>query len=82
MKKVYPPLFHFAAVYSNPCPAYGAPPLRHCVSASGHINTKTHVARSKDVEKHDPLPDLRAKWREWALYEGKHPLPRPVDLEV
>lgn len=80
--KRYPPVFHFAAAYQNPCPVCGAPPLRHCVSDTGKVNTKGHAARSKEVEKHDPLPDLRDKWREWARYEGKHPLPRPANLEV
>lgn len=80
--KRYPPVFHFASVYSNACSTCGAPVGRHCISDTGKINTKTHAARSKEVEKHDPLPDLRAKWREWAKYEGKNPKSREADLVV
>lgn len=80
MKELYPPVFHFASVYSNPCPTCGAPVGRHCISASGRINTKTHSARSKEVEKHDPLPDLSGWWRSMAPFEGKRAKPRPAEL--
>lgn len=80
--KTYPRVFHVAAAYQNTCPTCLAPAGRHCISDTGKINTKTHAARNKDAEKHSPLPDLSAKWREWARYEGKHPDPRPANLEV
>lgn len=78
----YPPVFHFASVYQNHCPACGAPPLRHCISARRRINTKTHAARDKKIEKHDSLPDRSEWFKEMSKYEGKRPLPRPANLEV
>lgn len=80
--RIYPPVFHFALAYTKACPACGAPVGRHCISDTGRINTKTHVARSKEVEKHDPLPDLSGWWKEMAPYEGKNALARPDWLVV
>lgn len=80
--KPYPPVFHFAVIYQRNCPTCGAPVGRHCVSDTGKVNTKGHVARSTEVEKHDPLPDWSKWFKEMAKFEGKHPLPRPADLVV
>lgn len=67
----YPPVLHFATVYKNACPTCGAPPMFHCISTRGKRQTKTHVARSKKVQNHTPLPDLTKWWRAQAKAEKR-----------
>lgn len=73
------------SLYARTCPACGSPPWHWCAGLKGHGQDRMggyHRAREAKAKTHNPLPDMSAKWKDWAQYEGLHPKPRPADLEV